>query len=321
MKAIKLLASGLILSLSLEELIAKRMHRSLSGQLVNQILPAVRAVPSIDTTVEYEQAARKSMNQYRVPRIIKHRYRIHQYRGHEDILEVIPRQIEFSHRVVFYIHGGGYWGQPFPQHYQIVANLANQLGRRVIMPIYPKAPAYDANDAFTMVLKSYQMVVNSDANDIVLMGDSAGGGLVLSLMQHLKRNQGIQPSCAVLLSPWLDISNTNPQMRLIQPKDPVLDLDNLTRLGAIYANRLSVKDPLVSPLYGDSSSLPPILVITGTDDILYPDAMKFQQLAVRKRWDVTTTVYRAMNHDFAIFPITEAQKALNETIEFIKNND
>ncbi|MCT3398507.1 alpha/beta hydrolase fold domain-containing protein [Lentilactobacillus hilgardii] len=283
----------------------------------------IPAVPEIKTDQDYQKALEKSQRGYQLPKSVASLYHVHYFRDQKDVLEMKPAIENSEDQVIFYVHGGGYWGQPTMAHFNAIHRLAKQLGSRVIMPIYPKAPAYEANDAYEMVLKSYLSLLNDEQIDITritVMGDSAGAGLILALLQRLRDNHLPLPHQAFLLSPWLDITNSNPKMTEIQPLDPMLDLPNLTLLGKYYAGDLNPKDSLVSPIYGNSAKLPPIYVFTGDHDILNADAMKFQQMADEKDWQVTTFKYHAMNHVFSIFPTPEGRDSLDRMTQIIQLN-
>ncbi|WP_275689194.1 alpha/beta hydrolase [Liquorilactobacillus mali] len=122
-------------------------------------------------------------------------------------------------KVIFYLHGGSYWYQPFDLQYRFIARLADRVGASVVMPIYPKAPAHDANDALSMVMKSYQELLATngvEAENIILFGDSAGGGLAVSLVEQLRNAQIDLPKQVILLSPWLDVSLENSEIKKLQ---------------------------------------------------------------------------------------------------------
>ncbi|MCH4170268.1 MAG: alpha/beta hydrolase [Lactobacillus sp.] len=174
-----------------------------------------------------------------------------------------------------------------------------------------------------MVLKTYQELLITeqlDASQVTLMGDSAGGGFILAFLQRLRDESLPLPKQAVLLSPWLDVTGSNPKMMDIQPFDPMLNLPNLIALGQGYIGDLNDHDPLVSPIYGDSANLPPIYSFTGTHDILNADALKFQDKADENNWDVTTYNYDNMNHVFSALPIPEGLDSLTKIATIIRQN-
>ncbi|KRN34217.1 hypothetical protein IV36_GL000011 [Liquorilactobacillus mali] len=220
-------------------------------------------------------------------------------------------------KVIFYLHGGSYWYQPFDLQYRFIARLADRVGASVVMPIYPKAPAYDANDALSMVMKSYQELLATngvEAENIILFGDSAGGGLAVSLVEQLRNAQIDLPKQVILLSPWLDVSLENSEIAKIAKKDPLLNLEELRFEGEYYAGCESLKNPIVSPIYGDLADLPPITIFGGTNDILYPDMKLFTEKA---KQNVRLITYEGMFHVFPFFPLPESKRAYEQIVDII----
>ena len=317
----KLFLAGTILGMAAyQKYQALAENRSLMSRITEKSLSLVDFVPIIKSSQDYQSALKRSKTPYEIPVTAKMVSHFHYFEGQRNVLAYNPPVNSYQGKYIFYIHGGAYWGQPFPQHFDMLKKIADKSSAKVIMPIYPKAPAYHVDDVFSMILDTYNHLLNDDGIDpkkMIFMGDSAGGRLILGFMQYLRDNQVPLPQQAILISPWLDISNSNPDMKVIDPLDPILGLKNLTYLGREYAGDLDVHDPLVSPIYGDSSSLPPITVFTGTHDILNPDARKFYHKALAREWDVTIYNYSKMNHVFPLFPIPEARDAIEKMVDII----
>ncbi|MFC4127284.1 alpha/beta hydrolase fold domain-containing protein [Nocardia rhizosphaerae] len=170
-----------------------------------------------------------------------------------------------------YAHGGGWVGEIAPQHWQLAARLAAQVGLTVTVPIYPLIPSGTAAQVIPRVA---QLVTASRANHgpTFLAGDSAGGQIALSTALHLRDTGQQAPPRTVLIAPALDLTLENPQIELVQPRDPWLGKPGGLVFGALWSGELSMRDPMVSPLFGDFTGLGPLTVFTGTDDILNPDA-------------------------------------------------
>ncbi|MEE8825298.1 putative acetyl-hydrolase LipR precursor [Lentilactobacillus sunkii] len=317
----KLILAGSIMGLAAyQKYLALAENRSLRSRVTEKSLPLVDFIPVIKSPQDYQNALKKSETPYDMPFTAEKIDLFHHFEGQRDVLAYNPPVNSHQGKYIFYVHGGAYWGQPFPQHFDMLKKIADKSGARVIMPIYPKAPAHHADDVLSMILDTYNHFLNDDGIDpkkMIFIGDSAGGGFALEFMQYLRDNQLPLPQQAVLISPWIDISNSNPDMKAIDPYDPILGLKNLTYLGKEYAGDLDVHDPLVSPLYGDSSNLPPISVFTGTHDILNPDAKRFHRNAKKRGWDVTIYNYDKMNHVFPLLPIPEAQDAVEKIVNII----
>ncbi|OCT11595.1 hypothetical protein A8709_07105 [Paenibacillus pectinilyticus] len=270
----------------------------------------------------FNKSLQTSNAPYILPEKYRVKYEVEEYEGFTDTFVIYPEN-NSSDLFIFYLHGGGYWSQPLSFHFKFFKNVSKELNANFILPVYPKAPSYHAIDVHKMIMERYLYLIHDkgvSAENIILMGESAGGGLALSFLQVL-RDQGLPlPKQAILISPWLDVTNTNPAMIDIQPYDPLLNIESLGYGGIIYAGDLDPKDPLVSPIYGDLERLPPITLFSGTHDILHADILKYSKIATEKRWDVTLYTYEKMNHCFVGFPIPEGKEALGIISNIIRGN-
>ncbi len=127
-------------------------------------------------------------------------------------------------KVIFYVHGGSYIHQASELQYIFVNKLAKKLDAKVVFPIYPKAPTYNYSDAIPKIKKLYQNTLASvtSPKQIILVGESAGGGLALGLADNLVTEHIKQPKEIILISPWLDIATNNPKIEKVQKKDPYI---------------------------------------------------------------------------------------------------
>ena len=131
------------------------------------------------------------------------------------------------------------------------------------------------------------------ADHTALMGDSAGGGMTVAVALQLRDRGLAAPYRTVLISPWLDVSLTAPDIPALAAKDPFLAPAGLVAAGELYRGELPAEDPRVSPINGDLSRLGPITLLSGTHDILHSDAKRFVPLAKKAGVSITTTKRRA----------------------------
>jgi len=210
--------------------------------------------------------------------------------------------------VIVYVHGGGYCvgspalGAPF------IAALSDALGAKAILVDYrlaPESPAPAAVDDVSNVLQSL-------GANVVTVGDSAGAG---ALVAALQRNTAL---AAVLLSPWLDLSDDRRGRLDLVERDPVLSPEWLEMCASAYAGG-DRSNPLVSPLLGDLT-LPPTLVVGGTDDVLAPDATRLVEVLSRQGAQVNECIIHDMWHDFALSVgrLEVADFALDVVVKFLK---
>ena len=184
-----------------------------------------------------------------------------------------------THRAAVYLHGGAYVAEIAPQHWALISALAD-AGVRVDVPHYGLAPQHTHRDAYPFVTEVYRRLLDDvDADTVTLAGDSAGGGLALGLAQTLA-GQGLpQPRRIVLLSPWLDLTISNPDVPTVEERDPWLSSRGLRVVGEAWAGGDDPTDPRLSPLNGPLDGLAPIDVVVGTHEICLPDVLLLAERA------------------------------------------
>jgi acetyl esterase/lipase len=147
---------------------------------------------------------------------------------------------------------------------------------------------------------------------VILMGDSAGGGMALALAQHLRDSARPLPVRLILISPGADMTFSDPRQQALARVDRMLDIPALVVAGRWYAGALPLDDPKVSPLFGSLAGLPPIAVFTGTHDLLNSDARRLHAKAVQEGATLSLHEYEGMFHVWPLTPIPEARHAINE---------
>jgi epsilon-lactone hydrolase len=220
---------------------------------------------------------------------------------------------------VVYFHGGGYSIEASGLHFQLMKQLIDLANCTVTYMDYPLAPEFSVVDTMDMALEAYsQLLLAHPEHQFVLMGDSAGGGLALSLSM-LIRDKGLKDAKKIILfSPWLDIKLTNERISLYEKRDFVLNAESLRKIGEIYRGDLHASHYLVSPKYGDLKGLGDIAVFFGSEEIFYPDCLEFCGANSTGSARVTAYEYAGMQHDWVILPIPEAHRALDEAVVFMR---
>lgn len=223
-------------------------------------------------------------------------------------------------KIVIYLHGGGYYKQANILHY----NFANQLfknGIDVYFPIYPLIPNTYIN-TYEMLLKLYKKLLLKE-KEIIIIGDSAGGGLALGFTQYLNEKKLKTPSKLILISPWVDVSMENLEMQKYEKKDPMLSIEGLKQIGKYWAGDLSVKNYKISPIYGNFKNIPQTFIYTGTKEILYPDSLLLYNKLKENNVKCKLIVGSNMNHIYPLFPIigkTERKQIINILGDEHENN-
>jgi monoterpene epsilon-lactone hydrolase len=158
------------------------------------------------------------------------------------------------------------------------------------------------------------------AGNLVVSGDSAGGGLAVAAAMKLRDDGQAVPGKLLLLSPWLDITLENPAIPSLEKKDRVLARPGVVEAGERYAGGTDPKSAYLSPVYGDLSGLPPMLLQIGTHEMLLPDCLVFQEKAVAQNATLEYREYAKLYHAWILtFPmLPEGEEALQEVLRFIR---
>jgi monoterpene epsilon-lactone hydrolase len=217
-------------------------------------------------------------------------------------------------RRLVYFHGGGYIYAASNFHWAFLCHLAQAHGVAIIAPLYPLAPEHDAAATTHFALDFYRdLLTRHAADDLVVGGDSAGGGLTAALLMAA-RDVGLPlPRRSVLICPWLNAEPDHPDQAIIEPRDAILTCSGIADAGRRYARELSVKDPRVSPIHGDWSGLPDTLMFAGGDDILVVDARALKA----KQPGIAYEELPGMIHDWPIFTFPESRAAQARMARFI----
>ena len=241
-----------------------------------------------------------------------------QYRvGHMQVFEVSAE--DDSKPIVLYIHGGAYLHNFTPQHWKAMAEWAETTGCGIVAPNYPLLYRYNVKDAFPLMMQLYRKLQERfPAKRILIMGDSAGGGFTLALAQELKADSIGLPRHLVLISPWVDITGGDDA---IQEHDTFLNNEVLRHIGADWAGDIDVRDPMVSPFYGDMQGLPPTDLYTGTWEVFYTDIVKTFDKMKSVGVDVRLHIKEKMGHVYPLWPCPEGKEARQEIAEIINSNN
>lgn len=225
-----------------------------------------------------------------------------------------------STKVIVYIHGGGYIANLTKYDWSLVQQLLVKTGCSVVVPDYPLAPASNYKDVYEFFDSLYlQLLSGTLPQDIIFMGNSAGGGIALGFAQKLRNENRPQPAQIILNSPWLDITMSNPGIVEIDKKDKLLGIKGLKMAGQTYAAGLDPTDYRVSPLYGDCSGLGKISLFIGTHDLFLADARKFKEMMRLQNIPFNYFEYPKMFHVWvALTSLKESRHAVDQIAALVK---
>jgi acetyl esterase/lipase len=224
-----------------------------------------------------------------------------------------------SDLIILYFHGGAYVSNLRKEHWSLIEKLIIKTGAAIVVPDYPLTPEASCKGTYDFIEGLFTRLI-TDYTDrrIVLMGDSAGGGLALGFTQQLRDENKKQPDQIIIFSPWLDVTMSNPILERLDKQDNILSIAGLKNAGQRYAANLDLKDFRVSPIYGDLTGMCRISVFTGTRDILNADAQKLKQLMKDQNINFNYFEYPDMFHDWVIITsLKESQDVIIKVDELV----
>ena len=240
--------------------------------------------------------------------------------GVKAVLVAMPQSRRDRH--VLYLHGGAYsYGSP--SHYRdFIWRIAAAAAARVLCIDYRLAPEHPFPAALDDAISAYRWLLADGAAPArtAVMGNSAGGGLVLATLLRL-RDEGLPlPGAAVVMSPWTDLALTGASLRTNAAADPMLKAEQAPTLASYYLGGADPRNPYASPLYGDPAGLPPTLIQVGSDEILRDDAVRMADKMRAAGCRVEIEVWPRMPHVWQMYArvVPEARQAVERIGAFLR---
>lgn len=224
-------------------------------------------------------------------------------------------------KLILYVHGGGYVSGSCSDHRGFVSKLAQFTGITNLIFEYRLAPEHPFPAALDDSVKIYSWLLSSGykPENILMAGESAGGGLCLATLLALKEKNIPLPVAAVSISPWTDLTCSGDSYTTKNRFSPA-PLNSWNVFSQHYCGSTPASHPLISPLFGDLAGLPPLFINSAVNDELFDDGEKFSKKAKEADTDVTFRAGAGMLHCYPLlapmFP--EATVAMNEIVEFVK---
>jgi monoterpene epsilon-lactone hydrolase len=224
---------------------------------------------------------------------------------------------------MLYLHGGGYFTGS-PKTHKAISGTYAQNGLEVFSADYRLAPEYPFPAAIDDALAAYKGLIDFgfSPEKLIIAGDSAGGGLALATLLMAKSLGLPMPSCAILFSPWTDLAATGDSLKINRRRDPMLVSSSMIDGANLYLNGCDPRNPLASPLYGDFTGLPPLLIQVGKGEILRDDSTRLAVLAREAGVKVDISIWPNMPHVFQVSQmfLPEAKVAMKQAADFAKLN-
>ena len=223
-----------------------------------------------------------------------------------------------SDTVVVYIHGGGYIATASLGQALLIDDLARATGAEFVVPLYPLAPHHTWEEAHRLVLDlCLRTLEENPGKRVILMGDSAGGGLAVVVALSLAEQGAHQPEELILLSPWVDITHVNPDIANYVDVDPLMAPEPLTIMGKTWAGDTPTTDWHLSPINGDLSALHRVTTFVGSRELFLPDNALLHDRLVKAGVTSTLHVGENLNHVYPMFPSPEGRRARREIARII----
>lgn len=231
----------------------------------------------------------------------------------------IPQDHDKS-KTLLYLPGGGYVVGSYNTHRALIARISRASKARALAITYRKAPENPYPAAVEDAVAVYKQLIADGYKNIVIMGDSAGGGLSLALLQIIREQNLPKAAGCVLLSPWTDLTMSGDSIRTKKNVDPLITPQLIEIFAKRYYGENDPKNPLISPLFADVEGLPPTLIQVGTNEVLLDDSSRLAQKMNKAGVSVKLEIYENMMHVWQYLGgiVPEANKAIDEIGEFVR---
>ncbi len=226
-------------------------------------------------------------------------------------------------KIFFHLFGGGYIMGTLPTRRWSPYLYSRQTKMRVLNVGYRLAPEHPYPTALEDSLSAYRWVLDLGINpkNIIICGESAGGGLTMGTMLKLRELELPLPAAAVMQSPWVDLRTRGKSLKKFYKYEPELAV-GVKAMARLYANRESLSNPFISPVYADLHDLPPLLIQAGGIEVLLDESVLLADRAKEAGVNVTLEVYEGMTHVFQSFAdkLKESRKAWKNIGDFVQDH-
>lgn len=202
---------------------------------------------------------------------------------------------------ILYLHGGGYVLGSAQGLTNFAGQIAVRVGADAFVPDYRLAPEHPFPAAIDDAVAAYRGLVVDGAEQVVVVGDSAGGGLTLALLSIIAADKTIgmvRPVGAAVMSPWTDLTLTGDSFETRAEADPIFTRGVLQAFADMYLQGQDAGNPKASPLYAQLNDLPPVRIDVGDNELLLADSVRYGERARAAGVDITVSVWEGMAHVF-----------------------
>lgn len=228
-----------------------------------------------------------------------------------------------SKKKVLYIHGGGYVLEADSLEWGMAYSIVKETNATVYFPRYPLAPEHNCTEAFDMLTEIYVNLLRTTLpENIIIIGDSAGGGIALSFAMEIKKKEYPQPSNIILISPVMELSSKSPgnedYVDYLEKRDPMISLEALDIICDWWRGEYDKTDYHVSPRFGDITGLAPITIFSSKSEVLNVFVKMFLKDAKSQGVEVEYHEKKDMIHCWVLSPIKESLDDRERVFELIR---
>lgn len=229
------------------------------------------------------------------------------------------RKEENSNKLLLFIHGGAFISGPTMVHWDVVKKLSRQTKHAIWLCDYPKSPEYKIDKISENIDLVYQKAIcEYEPNNIIVIGDSVGGTLVMALVQRLVFKGMPIPRKIILVSPVCDATFSNPSISVLESKDMMLSVKGVRSAKKMCAGNIKLEDSIISPVNGSFKNFPRTILYLAEHDITFPDQILIANKLVFAQVEHQIIIGHGMPHIWPFLPIMpESKKALRQIVREI----
>jgi len=289
----------------------------------SQFIQKISSFLGIKKTIEKEMVKQQfKQDAAPIPKSLRKKFDITETTKRKRKVWTLKAKQNVSEKAILYIHGGAYVWNISKYNWRLTEELLTKTNTTFVIPDFPLAPSAKYEDSYKYINEVYQdMLTEFLPENIIIMGESAGGGFTLGFVMRLRNENRPQPNQVILLSPWLDVTMSNKDIIEVDKKDKFLGIKGLQLAGESYVGNLDLKDYRVSPIFGDFSDLPTISIFIGTHDLFVADARKLKSITEKSNIGINYFEYPKMFHAWMLLTkLKEAKHAINQISILIQKN-
>jgi monoterpene epsilon-lactone hydrolase len=290
----------------------------MASEQLNKVLDIIRSVPPAkpDTTIGQMRGAMEKVAE-RVAADVK----CEKVEAGGVPAEWIVAPGAAADRVILYLHGGGYVMGSVNTHRAMIGRISRAAKAKALALDYRLAPEHPFPAAVDDATAAYRWLLAQGYKPakIAISGDSAGGGLTLATLLALRDSKTPLPACAVPISAWADMEGTGASMKTRASKDPMVGSASLRDMARKYAGDGDPKNPLLSPIYGDYTGIPPMLIQVGDAEVLLDDSTRVAEKAKAAGVKADLEVWPEMVHVWHVYAklLPEGQQAIDRIGQYV----